>query len=409
MYWVERQNKLELPDDEEEVNTRDIHKCDGQAHDPDTMAAPLTPKPTRKAESLAKARRPHVCVSHTEDVFFLHPFFFFISSEMAKQDKQPLSPRNEPPMSPRGALPSPAADRPHNRPTPHSAECESKGGKREKRVRSATRKRGSRGQGGKQKHKAKEVARKQALAATRAGVSEVQSVAAPLPTNIHPNPVSNAIQSAMVPFQPVGMLPNGEPMTPQSPPKKRKRERKNRNWKPWSEQTWEERLERERYQERRAAAKEAQESLPLSKKKKKKARNEFAMPRAPRNTTQALMHADSSHQNGDAEPSSMPSMEGLLSRQAIANRQWAKDMNESSDSSDEEQRGHSSRSNGAAAERTPHRSPLSPRSSLGSPESELARIKAAAEADEKDRRIVQLEEHNLKCLPQYATIPPNFK
>ena len=55
MHWVTRQNKLELPNDEEEVNTRDIHKCDGQAHDPDTMAAPLTPKPTRKAEALARA------------------------------------------------------------------------------------------------------------------------------------------------------------------------------------------------------------------------------------------------------------------------------------------------------------------------------------------------------------------
>jgi hypothetical protein len=54
MHWVARQNKLELPNDEEEVNTRDIHKCDGQAHDPDTMAAPLRPKPTRKAEALTK-------------------------------------------------------------------------------------------------------------------------------------------------------------------------------------------------------------------------------------------------------------------------------------------------------------------------------------------------------------------
>ncbi len=50
-----RQNKLEIPNDEEEVNTREIHKCDGQAHDPDTIVAPLTPKPTRKAEALAKA------------------------------------------------------------------------------------------------------------------------------------------------------------------------------------------------------------------------------------------------------------------------------------------------------------------------------------------------------------------
>jgi hypothetical protein len=42
MHWVARQNKLELPNDEEEVNTRDIHKCDGQAHDPDTMASPTS-------------------------------------------------------------------------------------------------------------------------------------------------------------------------------------------------------------------------------------------------------------------------------------------------------------------------------------------------------------------------------
>jgi hypothetical protein len=55
IHWVERQNKLEIPNNEEEVNTREIHECDGQAHDPDTMVAPLTPKPTRKAEALAKA------------------------------------------------------------------------------------------------------------------------------------------------------------------------------------------------------------------------------------------------------------------------------------------------------------------------------------------------------------------
>ena len=55
MYWVGRRNKLELPNDEEEVNTRDIHKCDGQVHDPDTMVVPLTHKPTRKTETLVKA------------------------------------------------------------------------------------------------------------------------------------------------------------------------------------------------------------------------------------------------------------------------------------------------------------------------------------------------------------------
>ena len=55
IHWVPRQNKLEIPNDEEEVNTREIHKCDGQAHDPDTMGDPLTPMPTRKTESLTRS------------------------------------------------------------------------------------------------------------------------------------------------------------------------------------------------------------------------------------------------------------------------------------------------------------------------------------------------------------------
>ncbi len=65
IHWVTRQNKLEIPNDEEEVNTWEIHKCDGQAHDPDTMVVPLTPKSTRKAEALAKA--PPTIVSRREE------------------------------------------------------------------------------------------------------------------------------------------------------------------------------------------------------------------------------------------------------------------------------------------------------------------------------------------------------
>ncbi len=41
IHWVPRQNKLEIPNDEEEVNIREIYKCDGQTHNPDTMVAPL--------------------------------------------------------------------------------------------------------------------------------------------------------------------------------------------------------------------------------------------------------------------------------------------------------------------------------------------------------------------------------
>jgi hypothetical protein len=67
IHWVARKNKLEIPNDEEEVNTREIHRCDGQAHDPDTMVDPLTPKPTRKAEALAKTL-PTIASRREEDV-----------------------------------------------------------------------------------------------------------------------------------------------------------------------------------------------------------------------------------------------------------------------------------------------------------------------------------------------------
>jgi hypothetical protein len=66
IHWVARQIKLEIPNDEEEVNTREIHQCDGQEHDPDTMVAPLTPKPTRKTESLTKAS-PTIVSRREED------------------------------------------------------------------------------------------------------------------------------------------------------------------------------------------------------------------------------------------------------------------------------------------------------------------------------------------------------
>jgi hypothetical protein len=67
IHWVVRQNKLEIPNDEEDVNTPEIHKYDGEAHDPDTMVVPLTPKPTRKAEALAKAP-PTIDSRREEDV-----------------------------------------------------------------------------------------------------------------------------------------------------------------------------------------------------------------------------------------------------------------------------------------------------------------------------------------------------
>jgi hypothetical protein len=65
IHWVTRQNKLEIPNDEEEVNKREIHKCYGQVNDPDTMVDPLTPKSTRKVEALVKV--PSTIVSRREE------------------------------------------------------------------------------------------------------------------------------------------------------------------------------------------------------------------------------------------------------------------------------------------------------------------------------------------------------
>ena len=55
MHCVARQNKLETPRDKDEVNKREIREYDGRVRDPEATAAPPTPKPTRKAEALARA------------------------------------------------------------------------------------------------------------------------------------------------------------------------------------------------------------------------------------------------------------------------------------------------------------------------------------------------------------------
>jgi hypothetical protein len=66
IHWVARQNKLEIPRDKDEINKRHIHECDGRARDPVTMVAPLTPKPTCKAEALVRAP-PTIALCHEED------------------------------------------------------------------------------------------------------------------------------------------------------------------------------------------------------------------------------------------------------------------------------------------------------------------------------------------------------
>ncbi len=63
IHWVVRRTGTTR--DKDEVNKWEIHKCDGRAHDADTMVDPLTPKPTPKAE--APVRAPSTIVSRREE------------------------------------------------------------------------------------------------------------------------------------------------------------------------------------------------------------------------------------------------------------------------------------------------------------------------------------------------------
>ena len=67
MHCVARQNKVETPRDKDEVNNREIREYDGRVNDPDTMVAPLTPKPTRKVEDLTRVT-PTIVSSREEEL-----------------------------------------------------------------------------------------------------------------------------------------------------------------------------------------------------------------------------------------------------------------------------------------------------------------------------------------------------
>jgi hypothetical protein len=150
--------------------------------------------------------------------------------------------------------------------------------------------------------------------------------------------------------------------------------------------------------------------MPLSKneKKKRKRNNEFVIPRAPRNTTQALIHVNPAMpeggQHGDLAPSPMTSMQGLLSRSSFAHQE-DRGESESSDSNDNDDGPRAvRRTNGVAkaAERPPSpQSPHIPPGTLGSPLRQAgAGVEAAMGAvvsailEEKDQRIRELEAQN---------------
>ncbi len=66
IHWVERQNKLEIPKEKDEVNKREVHECDVRTRDPDAMVVPPTHKPLKYV-------CPHM---HNGQEFFFFNFHF---------------------------------------------------------------------------------------------------------------------------------------------------------------------------------------------------------------------------------------------------------------------------------------------------------------------------------------------
>jgi hypothetical protein len=123
---------------------------------------------------------------------------------------------------------------------------------------------------------------------------------------------------------------------------KRTRVRKNRNWKPYSQQTWEERLEREQAEERKAAERNKQSAGngSSSKRAKRRRTDELEMPKAPRNTTQNLLHTSEYYgEDFDVNQRQMPSLQGLLSRETIRLK-FLRDENSRPTSDDEDGEDH---------------------------------------------------------------------
>jgi hypothetical protein len=122
IHWVARQNKLEIPNDKEEVNTREIHKCDGQAHDPDTMVSPLTPKPTRKNEVLAKAP-PTITSSRGDDAALKEvafPRYRGANDILETKTKDGTTTEKAPvPRTNPNTKETPTVPKPHTHPTTH--------------------------------------------------------------------------------------------------------------------------------------------------------------------------------------------------------------------------------------------------------------------------------------------------
>jgi hypothetical protein len=70
LHWVPRQNKLEIPRDKDEVNKREIHECDGRAHDADTIVVYY-----ESIKRELKIKRIRVSVSMVALLFFFCRFF----------------------------------------------------------------------------------------------------------------------------------------------------------------------------------------------------------------------------------------------------------------------------------------------------------------------------------------------
>jgi hypothetical protein len=99
---------------------REIHEFDGGAHDPDTMVAPLTPKPTRPAEALPRAS-PTIASRREEDAALRsgHCHGTVVRTAFLKLKQKSEAPQRKPrPYVPtRKSVSRPNGPKPHTHPS----------------------------------------------------------------------------------------------------------------------------------------------------------------------------------------------------------------------------------------------------------------------------------------------------
>jgi hypothetical protein len=167
-------------------------------------------------------------------------------------------------------------------------------------------------------------------------------------------------------------------------------------------------LEQEREDDRKAALAATLEA-PGSKRKKRKRTKEIVIPRAPRNTTQSLLHTDADADPGaeSANPATVSSMQGLFSRETL---RMAVENSDASSSDEDGSDRESKRFNaGGELAFTYAASPYSPHSQGDSEDNHHSDDQDLGTDHGSDTYVAQLQEENKALKERIALLEEKLR